>query len=526
MLVHKNSYDSIVIGAGACGCWAAKILAEGGLSTLLVDAGPEVSRASQEATHASRRPRQHIQSRSGIYSPDTSHLFVDDTDNPYRTPEENEFIYIRGRQVGGRAHQWGRCVYRFSDFEFKNASRDGIGEDWPIEYADLAAAYDEVESYLLVRGSTEGLRQLPDGRFLTPGCLSDGERRLAAAIAKKSRPEERLITARQMLGEFTWLLNAAEATGRLTVRPDTVVSRLVTDDDSGRVGGILFMDRVSREEHLVKAPVVFLCASTIESTRLLLNSASARHPGGIGASSGVLGNYLMDHAYSFPVRVAGVVPDARRIRPESYGALKVASAMAYIPNFRNLDRLRSDFFRGWAAEVGVGRGSSPFGGSEMRAIIDEAEATKSSEFWIRTMGEVLPLRENRVTVDPDQKDAWGIPVARIELQHGDNEKAMAKDQLGWILETVQAAGFEVRLESLANAAPGECIHELGSTRMGTKPEGSVLNKFNQVWDAPNLFVTGGGAFVSGGTQNPTLTMMALTVRACEHAIRQLKRGEL
>jgi choline dehydrogenase-like flavoprotein len=315
-------------------------------------------------------------------------------------------------------------------------------------------------------------------------------------------------------------------TGRLTLRPDAVASHIIVDVNTGKAKGVAFIDRVTKKAHEAFGKVVVLCASTIESTRLLLNSATGQHPAGVGNSSGVLGHYLMDHTYA--ISVAGLVP---RARDYPYNFDDGRANGIYIPKFRNVTEPTSKFLRGYGIQAGVQRGMLPtnlkwtpgFGLEFKKAVRESKDAPP---FWMAAFGEMLPRLENRVTVNKDVKDAWGIPVAHIECTHSDNERAMARDQYDTLNEIAHEAGFEVFGGNSMLAPPGLCIHEVGTARMGTDPKTSVLNKFNQSWDVKNLFVTDGASFVSQGCQNPTLTMMALTVRACDYLVEQYRKGDL
>jgi choline dehydrogenase-like flavoprotein len=507
-------YDAIVVGSGATGGWAAKELTESGLRVALLEAGPALpfdpeASAPAESVEPARQP---IQAHCYAFNERTSHLFVDDVENPYSYPEDQPFDWIRSRQVGGRMHLWGRMCLRMSDYELKAASRDGVGDDWPISYADLAPYYDRVERFMRVCGTAEGLPQIPDGLFAEPPQLSAAERRFKAAV--ESRWNERHVTgARIALAPPDAMLAAATETGRLTLCSDSVASRVLTGD-GGTASGVAYVDRLSGQEREVSGRVVVLCASAIESTRLLLNSATADHPAGLGNSSGALGRYLMDHTYG--IGLDGVLPQRTRSLADrtSYGCA--------IPSFRNVEAVDDvDFIRGYGVELQI---QTPVAGPLGRA---RALGRRSDgRFWMRTFGEVLPSFENQVSVDPTKTDAWGIPIAHIACRYGENELKMAPDQRQTLLEMAEAAGLQIEKTYPDLAPPGLSIHEMGTARMGSDPNSSVLNPDNQTWDVANLFVTDGACFTSGGFQNPTLTMMALTVRACDHIVARLKKNEL
>jgi len=321
-------------------------------------------------------------------------------------------------------------------------------------------------------------------------------------------------------------LPAAAKTGRLTLRTNAVASHVIVDTNTGKAKGVACIDQVTRKAFEVFGKVVLLCASTIESTRLLMNSATRQHPAGLGNSSGALGQYLMDHI--FQIAVGGVVPGTANYR---YNFDDGRANGIYIPKFRNVNERHPDFIRGYGMQGGVQRGMLPttlkaipgFGSEYKKRVREEKDP---APFWLGAWGEMLPRKENRVTINKEVKDAWGIPVAHIDCSHGENEKAMARDMLETLNEMVHEAKFQVTFGNPFLATPGLCIHEVGTARMGTDPKSSVLNKFNQSWDVKNLFVTDGACFVSIGCQNPTLTMMALTVRACEYIVDQHKKGNL
>lgn len=561
-------YDAIVVGSGATGGWAAKELCEKGMRVIVLEAGRKLDPMKDFTEHKwpyempyrgtvdqqlLLRKRQSIQSKCYACNEYGHKFFVDDVDNPYTTPEGKPFDWIRGRQVGGRTIMWGRQSYRLSDYEFKAASRDGYGEDWPFSYAELAPYYDRVESFVGISGSAEGLEQLPDGKFLPPMKLTCGEWMLKTAVEKKWRDRritigrsailtekhqgraachycghcERGCTTASYFSSPGSTLPAAAKTGRLTLRPNAVAHHIIVDTRTGKAKGVAFIDRVSKKAQEVYGKVVVLCASTIESTRLLLNSATRQHPEGLGNSSGALGHYLMDHTYS--VSVTGLVPAAAKY-PYNFDDGRANGI--YIPKFRNVGNDRQkDFLRGYGIQASVGRTMLPTTlqtipgfGKQFKRQVRDTEAPPS--FWIGAFGEMLPRRENRVTINRDKKDAWGIPVAHIDCQYSDNERAMAKDQIATMEEMVTEAGFQITAMNPHLAAPGLCIHEVGTARMGNDAKTSVLNPFNQSWDVKNLFVTDGACFVSQGCQNPTLTMMAITARACDYIIDQSKKGNL
>jgi choline dehydrogenase-like flavoprotein len=565
-MAQQPVYDAIIVGSGATGGWAAKELAEKGLRVIVLEAGRKVDETKEFSEHKwpyeldyrDSLPnrlvfgkRQPIQSQCYACDEYGNKFFVDDFDNPYSTPDGKPFSWIRGRQVGGRTLMWGRQSYRLSDYEFKAASRDGYGEDWPISYAEIAPYYDYVEDFVGISGSIENMPQLPDGRFLPPMKLTCGEMILKKSVESKWKDRRVMIGRTAILTQnhkgrarchycgncergcsthsyFSSpgsTLPAAAKTGRMTLRPNAVASHLIIDTNTGKPKGVAFIDRLTKKAHEVFGRVIVLCASTIESTRLLLNSASRQHPAGVGNSSGVLGCYLMDHTYSVSVR--GLV----HLENYPYNYDDGRANGIYIPKFRNINERHPDFIRGYGIQGRVQRGmipshahSTPGFGADFKKTLRETNGP--APFAMNAFGEMLPRRENRVTIDKDKKDAWGIPVVHIECTHSDNERAMARDQVESLKEMAVEAGFEITGVNASLAPPGLCIHEVGTARMGSDPKTSVLNKFNQSWDAKNLFVTDGASFTSSGCQNPTLTMMALTARACHYIVDERKKGNL
>ena len=560
-------YDAIVVGSGATGGWAAKELAEKGMRVIVLEAGRKVDPMKEFTEHkwpyevpyrgtVSPREifkRQPIQSKCYASDEFGHQFFVDDIDNPYTTPDKRPFDWIRGRQVGGRTIMWGRQSYRLSDYEFKAASRDGYGEDWPISHADLAPYYARVEDFVGISGSKEGLEQLPDSNFLPPMKMTCGEWMLKTSVEKKWKDRrvtigrsailtknhqgraachycghcERGCTTHSYFSSPGSTLPAAAKTGRMTLRTHAVASHLIMDTNTGKAKGVAFIDQNTRKAHEVFAKVVVLCASTIESTRLLLNSASRQHPNGVGNSSGVLGHYLMDHTYA--VSVGGLVPNAANF-PYNYDDGR--NNGIYIPKFRNVGSdKQSKYIRGYGIQAAVQRTILPttiqmipgFGADYKKMVREEKDAPP---FWMGAFGEMLPRKDNTVTINKDKKDAWGIPVAHIDCTHSDNEREMAKESLETLKEMASEAKFQIQFANPYPATPGLAIHEVGTARMGNDPKTSVLNKFNQAHDVKNVFVTDGACFVSMGCQNPTLTMMALTARACDYIVTEHKKGNL
>jgi choline dehydrogenase-like flavoprotein len=469
--------------------------------------------------------------------------FVDDIENPYTTPKDQPFHWIRMRVLGGRSLSWGRQSYRMSDYDFKAASRDGFGEDWPVSYADLVPYYERVERYVGISGREEKLPQLPDSIFLPPMEMTCGEEILRDAVkAKMGRTvtigrvailtkahngrqpchycgpcEQGCITYSYFSSPFTTLKDAS-ATGRMTLITDAVASHITTDKDTGKATGVAYIDRTTRMPREVQGRVVILCASTLESARLLLNSA----PGGLANASGVLGHYLMDHIYGGGA--SGLMP-MLRANPW-YGPPRRPNGI-YVPRFRNIKETHTN---GMIRGYGYQGGSSPQFAMDAPGFGAEYKnAVRESGRWVTSLGvwaECLPRYENFVEIDKGRVDAWGIPVLKINMKWSDNELKLfedARQQAAEMLETAGAKDVQVTGEP---SVPGFCIHEVGTARMGNDPKKSVLNGWCQSHDVKNLFVTDGAAWVSIACQNPTLTMMALTVRACDYIIDQRKKGAI
>ena len=523
----ETTYDAIVVGSGASGAWAAKELTEGGLKVVLLEAGRDLdivhdfpadaevgSRGMVERAKSVIRG-QHVQARCSGFSEKTKQFYVNDRQNPYTTPRGDTFLWFRGRQLGGRLHTWWRIAPRMSNYEFKAASIRGDGVDWPLSYEELAPYYDIVERTLGVYGQPAGIPNCPDGHFIGPAKTTKIEEAFMTNVEKRL-PNVRVTHRRSVKydnGRIPLPIRLALATGNLEIRTDAIVSRLLTDPQSGKATGVEYIERLTMKPRTVRAKVVVLCASAIESVRILLNSESAKHPSGIGGSSGHLGRYLCDHigyTQTGEVSEKDVEPffseDGFDFAPKVVGL--------YIPSF--CEKESKNFPGGYAIHVGIGRGTR--------------------EWVMIAHGEMQPRYENYVSLDPNVKDAWGIPVARIECSHSRDDVNMVAHMKRKLPEIAAAGGLRadknlhlrsIRFRPFRSLIltkygawwPGVAIHETGGARMGDKPDNSVLNSYCQCWDADNVFVTDGACFVSPGFQNPTLTMMALTVRACRFIVR-------
>lgn len=563
---QAETYDAIVVGSGITGGWAAKELCEKGMKTLVLERGRDVEHGTDYVTEhrppweyplrggvkPSEASRDHkVQSLCYAFDETTKHFFINDRENPYI--EEKPFNWIRGNHVGGRSLMWGRQCYRWSDLDFKANEKEGIGVAWPISYEDIQPWYDYVESFVGISGEALGLSYLPDSKFLPPMELSAGEKVLKKGI-ESAFPDRVLTIGRVAVlteslngraachycgvcqrgcstGSYfssqSATLPAATATGNLTLRPDSHVHSVIYDEATGKATGVRVVDAHSKEMVEYQAKVVFMCASTLGSTQVLLNSKSASFPDGLANSSGALGHYLMDHHYQIAGR--GVVEGLEDKyhygnRPNGF----------YIPRFRNINEQtkRDDFVRGYGIQgrvsrPGWGRGERGFGEDFKNKLRDPGPW----ELSLNVFGEALPDYSNRVWLDANETDAWGIPLLHIDCEWKENEYAMRKDMVAGTEEMLVAAGLKdvsvVDSYALSGyGAPGLGIHEMGTARMGEDPQSSVLNKWNQAHDVPNLFVTDGSCMTSSACQNPSITYMALTARAVDYAVSEMKKGTL
>lgn len=560
-------FDAIVIGSGMSGAFAAKELCERGLKTLVIERGRKLEHGASytdwmqpwDLPNLGMVPEDVLNRDYQVHrnqynmNAATQQYWVKDSENPYTTPADKPFAWIRGHHLGGRSIMWGRQTYRLSAMDFEANAKDGHGTDWPIRYDDISPWYDHVEKFIGVAGSKEALPQLPDGEFLPEFALNDGELMFKKAVEEKF-PGRKVISGRvanlskaqphhEELGRnscqnrsfcdrgcsygayhssLSSSLPAAERTGNLTIVTDAIVHSIVTDPATGRATGVRVIDANTRAGKTYEAKVIFCCASTIGTTQILLNSASAAHPNGLANSSDMVGRNLIDHL--FGLSVAGMMMKG----PDSYYFGRRPTGL-YIPRYRNVTE-DADFLRGYGyqgAASRVGWRSAALGRPGIGAALKER--TRKLGPWmvyISGFGEMLPNPENRVTIDPTKTDKWGVPAVHIDCSHGENERKMAAQIIKDGKAMLESVGAMVVSTNPVPAPPGLGIHEMGTARMGTDPKTAVLNKYNQAYDVPNLFITDGSAMASSGCQNPSLTYMALSARAAHHAVEFLKEGKL
>lgn len=559
------SYDAIVIGTGITGGWAAKELTGRGLKTLVLERGRDVKHVVDYPTmnkdpwdfdYRNETTRETLknqpkQARTGYtVREESKHWFVDDHKHPYN--EVKRFDWMRGYHVGGRSLTWGRQSYRLSDLDFTANLKDGYGVDWPLRYKDIAPWYSYVERHIGVSGQKEGLTQLPDGEFLPPMELNCVEQRVKASIQEnypgrvltigraahitgdkpfkyrtKCQFRDRCIRGCPYGGYFSSLsstLPYAEESGNMTLRPDSIVHSIIYDPDSGKATGVRVIDANTSEELEYYAGVIFLNASTVASTAILLHSKSDRFPDGMGNDSGELGHNLMDHQLD-----VGAHGRFEGLADKYYKGRRPNGV--YIPRFRNLGDKASKmhYLRGFGYQGGAGRESWRHNVKELSYGEDLQQDLLEPGAWrmgLGGFGECLPYHENKMFLDYERLDQWGLPTVTFDAEFKENERLMRDDMKNSAAEMLEKSGLKDVRTYDDEIGMGLGIHEMGTARMGRDPETSVLNAFNQIHAVPNVFVTDGSAMTSEGCQNPSLTYMALTARACDYAVKELKLGKL
>ena len=556
-----NIYDAIVIGSGISGGWAAKELTEKGLKTIMLERGRNIEHIKDyvsatknpwEFPHRGGRTQEMIGNypvlkRDYALNEKNLDFWANEKDSPYS--EVKRFDWYRGYQVGGRSLMWGRQSYRLSEMDFEANAKEGIAVDWPIRYKDLEKWYGHVERFAGISGSRNGLPQLPDGDFLPPMEMNVVEKAVAARIKDHYKESRHMLIGRAanltkaiqgrtncQFRSKCWLgcpfggyfstqsstLPAAVATGNLTLRPFSIVTKILYDKDTKKATGVEVLDAETNQTYEYFAKVIFLNASTLNSTWVLMNSATDVWEGGLGSSSGELGHNLMDH--HFRLGASG--------RMEGFDDKYVYGRRPngiYIPRFRNLGNEKREYLRGFGYQGGASREGWGRNVAELSIGGDFKDALCEPGGWtmgITAFGETLPYHENKVTLDKTKKDKWGLNILSIDAEIKENEINMRKDMMADGLEMLEMAGLK-DVKTFDNGYTlGMGIHEMGTARMGLDPKTSVLNKFNQVWDATNVYVTDGAAMTSAACQNPSLTYMAMTARAVDHAFTELKKGNI
>jgi len=564
--VLPNAFDAIVIGTGISGGWAMKELTEQGLKVLALERGGNrehlkdydtAAKAPWDMRHRGRLTKGFVEDnpilvRSGVVDEFTTKMFIKDKDHPYK--QDKPFDWIRGYQVGGRSLMWGRWTQRWGTADFEANAKEGVGIDWPIRYIDLAEWYSYVEKFVGIAGNKDGLAQVPDGEFLPPFEMNNFEKLVKKNIEEKFPGRNLIISRTANLSVPTAIhtslgrgqcqarnlcsrgcpygayfstqsatMPAAQKTGNLAIKVNAVVHSIIYDDIKQKATGVRVIDAVTKKVTEYFAKFIFLNAGSINSNLILLNSTSKRFPNGLGNDSGVLGHYIMTHNYR--VSASGTFNGLQ----DSYYYGRRPSGL-YMPRFRNFGKDRQTHFkRGYAlacfsTRQGWSRGIDMDGiGSSFKEELSEPGPWN---FNAIAMGEMLPYKDNRVWLDKDEKDRWGMPVLHTDVSWHENENIMAKDAVEQLYEMLEKAGL-TNIQSADNhQAPGRDIHEMGGCRMGSDPKTSILNKWNQLHAVKNVFVTDGACMTSAGCQNPSLTYMAITARAAHYAVSELKKGNL
>ena len=561
---NKNTFDAIVIGSGISGGWAAKELTERGLKTLVLERGrdvkhnvdyPTTNMKPWEFEHRGQIPEEiqkanPVVSRCYAFREDAQHFFVKDNDHPY--VQEKPFDWIRGYQVGGKSLLWARQTQRWSDFDYTGPARDGFAVDWPIRYADIAPWYSHVEKFAGISGNKDGLAELPDGEFLPPHEMTCVEKYFSEKVAQLYKDRHVIIgraahiTQAQPIhleqgratcqyrnlcqrgcpfgGYFSSNSSTipwAMRTGNMTLRPDSVVHSVIYDDKKGKATGVRVIDSNTKETTEYYADIIFVNAAALNTNLILLNSTSSRFPNGLGNDNGLLGKHVAFHNYR--ARISADYDGFKDFT--KYGNRPNG---CYIPRFRNVRKQETDFLRGYAAGFGAFRRVDRDRDGVGEELKENLLHPTLGNWGVGShmMGETIPKESNFVSLSQDKKDTWGMPQLNINIDYDDNDEKMVKDYLEQMTEMFTKAGFTNIQTSDSKQAPGLDIHEMGGCRMGNDPKTSLLNKWNQLHACRNVFVTDGACMTSTGTQNPSLTYMALTARAVDHAVSEKNSGNL
>ncbi len=568
-MANDTQFDVIVVGSGMSGGWAAKDFCEKGMKTLVLERGKQTEH-SVDYVGENMEPwdmplrdlvnpklaesNYPVQSTCYAFRESTRNFFIDDKENPYSVEDGKSFAWLRGDQVGGKSLMWARQSYRWSDTDFEANKKDGHGNDWPIRYADLEPWYERVERFVGISGSVENLPQLPDSIFQPPmemTCVEkevkrnlesayDDRKMIIGRAAHLTEPTEEQLSLGRGSCQFrnqcergcsfgayyssvSGSLPAARRTGNLTLVTDNAVERIIYDAETGRATGVQTVNRKTKERAEYSARVIFLCASTIATNQILLNSTSETFQNGFANSSGVLGKYLMDHHHR--VGASGRFPGFE----DRYFAGRRPNGI-YVPRFRNnQNETNGNYLRGYGYQGGSSRSSwtRALEGNEYgESLKNELRQPGDWSFYLGGFGEMLPRESNQVRLHPNKTDANGIPLVHMDIELSDNEWAMREDMMSSAAEMLEVSGCVDIVAFNNEPVPGLCIHEVGGARMGRDPGDSVLNAYNQCHDVPNVFATDGSAFASVACQNPSLTFMALTARAVDYAAENMKLGRL
>jgi choline dehydrogenase-like flavoprotein len=558
--VSGNSYDAIVIGSGITGGIAAKELTEAGLKVLVLERGRMVEHVKDYPTAMTdpwdlplrnlvsleEQKQYEVQKTLYLFGQDSKHFLVKDSDHPYI--QDKPFAWYRGYHLGGRSLLWSKHCYRLSDLDFEANMKEGIGIDWPIRYKDIAPWYDKIESYVGISGNRDGIHNLPDGNYLPPFEMNAFEKHIRERLRKNFKDRDLIIGRMAILTQDhngrgkchsrnlchrgcifgapyssnSAALPDASKTGNLTLRPFSIVHSLVYDNKTGKLKGVRVIDAENNQGVEFFSKLVFLNASTLGSTQILLQSKTPEFPNGLANSSGVLGHYLMDHHAAI-----GATGGYSGLKNSFYYGQRPASV--YVPRFRNVKQNDQPYLRGFGFENYTSRGDWTRGFSSAGIGADWKESmTKPGDWFVyfEAYGETLPDYKNMTALSEDEKDKWGLPLLKISMEYGENEKKMRVDMQNTAVEMLKASELDWVEAYDYKPAPGSVIHEMGTARMGNDPKVSVLNKWNQSHDIANLFVTDGCCRVSSPCQNPSLTYMALTARACDYAVKELKKGTI